>query len=45
MGRVQWIRRMVSGVTYVYERTLYYDPVIKNPKYHYKNVSRETGVR
>lgn len=43
MGKVQRIRKTVSGVTYVYERTPYYDPAIKNTKYHYKYVGRETG--
>jgi len=43
MGRVQRIMKTVSGATYVYERTPYYDPAIKNTKYHYKYVGRETG--
>ncbi len=43
MGKVQRIRKTVSGVTYVYERTPYYDPAIKNTKYHYKYMGRETG--
>ncbi|OWP56688.1 MAG: hypothetical protein B2I17_04630 [Thermoplasmatales archaeon B_DKE] len=43
MGRVQRIKKTVGSVTYVYERTPYYDPTIKNTKYHYKYVGRETG--
>jgi len=43
MGKVQRIRKTVSGATYVYERTPYYDPAIRNTKYHYKYVGRETG--
>ncbi len=43
MGKLQRVRKVVNGVTYVYERTPYYDPAIKNTKYHYKYAGRETG--
>ena len=40
-AKVQMIRKPVNGYVYVYERTPYYDPVIKNTKYHYKYAGKE----
>ena len=46
----QTIKKMVYGQEYVYERTLYFDRILKNTKYHYKYVGKEVdgvpkGVR
>ena len=40
-GKVQKIRKTVNGSVYVYERIPYYDPVIRNTKYHYKYTGKE----
>ena len=40
-GKVQKIRKTVNGSVYVYERIPYYDPVIRNTKYHYKYAGKE----
>ncbi len=41
MGKVQKVRKTVNGVTYVYERTPYYDPKIRNAKYHYRYAGKD----
>ncbi len=34
MGKPQKISKVVNGIVYYYERTPYYDPALKNTKYH-----------
>ena len=42
MGKVQRVRQKKrNGMVYVYDRTPYYDPSIKNTKYHYSYVGKE----
>jgi transposase len=42
-AKVQRIRQNVKGEVYVYKRTPYYDPTIRNTKYHYRYLGKETG--
>ena len=39
-----WIKqRKKNGSVYIYDRTPYYDPSLKNTKYHYSYVGKEIG--
>jgi hypothetical protein len=40
MGKPQKISKVVNGIVYYYERTPYYDPALKNTKYHYKYIGK-----
>ncbi|MGC8725540.1 MAG: IS1634 family transposase, partial [Thermoplasmata archaeon] len=40
MSKPQKISKTVKKNSYYYERTPYYDPVIKNTKYHYKYIGK-----
>lgn len=39
-GKTQRIMKERNGRTYVYERTPYYDPIIKNTKYRYRYIGK-----
>ncbi|MGC8563034.1 MAG: hypothetical protein ACP5NO_07595 [Thermoplasmata archaeon] len=39
-GKTQRIMKERNGRTYVYERTPYYDPVIRNTKYRYRYIGK-----
>ncbi len=38
---MQKVRKSANGVAFDYERTPYYDPKIRNTKYHYRYVGKD----